>query len=154
LYLVAGAQKSNHAHKNWSLQRLTDALQNLEGVTIAVWGLTYKPGTNTLRRSLAIELCRKLHARGAVIRAFDPALNRLPPALARGITLTASAEEALDGASALIVATEWPVFRQIPAGLLKTRMQRTLVVDASRFLGKTIGMEPGIEYWSVGRVNA
>jgi UDPglucose 6-dehydrogenase len=154
LYLVAGAQKSNRAHKDWSFRRVVGVLHNLEGLTIAVWGLTYKPGTNTLRRSLAIELCRKLRARGAVIRAYDPALERLPSTLAREITLTRSAEESLEGASALIVATEWPVFRQIPAGILKASMRRALVIDASRFLGNTIGLEAGIEYWSVGRVNA
>lgn len=154
LFLVSGAQKSNRVHRDWSLRRVIDALPDLEGVTLALWGLTYKPGTDTLRRSLAVEMGRALQARGARVRAFDPALRRLPAAVARSIDLAPTAEAALDGASALIVATEWPVFRQIPASVLKARMCRTLVVDASRFLGNTLGAEPGIEYWSVGRINA
>ncbi len=77
----------------------------------AVWGLTYKPGTDTLRRSSAVELCRWLHAQGARVRAHDPAVRALPAGLAAHVELTDSAAAAADGASALVVATPWPEYR-------------------------------------------
>ena len=126
-------------------------LGDLRGTTIAVWGLTYKPGTDTLRRSGAIETCRRLAAKGASIQAYDPAVSQLPAPLARIIRLAATAEAALAGASALVVSTAWPEFLQVPAAAVKERMRRPLVLDAARFLGNSLGKEGGIQYLTVGK---
>jgi ATP-dependent DNA helicase RecG len=80
---------------------------------VAVWGLTYKPGTDTLRRSAALSLCRWAVRRGARVRAFDPGVRSLR---VRGVELSGSAAEALRGADALWIATEHPEFKSVPAG--------------------------------------
>lgn len=150
-HLLTAIKTSNDAHKEWTQRSLMRTLGNVTGKTVAVWGLTYKPGTDTLRRSSAVELCRWLHDCGAVVRAHDPAVKTLPSDVARFIDLTADPIAAVAGASALVVATEWPDYRRVPPEQIAARMTRGLVIDASRFLGETVGRRPEIEYLSVGR---
>ena len=80
--LLSSVKSSNDAHRQWPQRRLTQLLPDLGGSTVAIWGLTYKPGTDTLRRSASIELCQWLHGHGVVVRAHDPAVRRLPDELA------------------------------------------------------------------------
>jgi UDPglucose 6-dehydrogenase len=116
--------------------------------------LTYKPGTDTLRRSSAVELCQWLHAQGATVRAHDPAVTELPADLAGCIHSAASALGAAEGAAALVVATAWPEYRHVAVDEVAARMAGRLVLDANRFLGDTFGQHPGIEYVSVGKATA
>jgi UDPglucose 6-dehydrogenase len=75
-------------------------------------GLVYTPNTDTLRRSAAVELCNRLLAAGAVVRAFDPAIKRLPDELS-AVSLVSSAADALSGADAAVICTRWPQFRSL-----------------------------------------
>ncbi len=77
----------------------------LDGRSVAIWGLTYKPGTDTLRRSSAVELCHWLADGGAVVRAHDPAVRALPPDLVEKVQLCASPVEAAMEADALVICT-------------------------------------------------
>jgi UDPglucose 6-dehydrogenase len=81
-------------------------------------------------------------------------VKALPSESARFINLTADPIAAVAGASALVVATAWPEYRGVPAEQIAARMTRGLVIDATRFLGDTVGCQPGIEYLSVGRGTA
>ncbi|MCI0561138.1 MAG: nucleotide sugar dehydrogenase, partial [Nitrososphaera sp.] len=107
-HLFSAVQLSNEAHKVWPRRRLLETLGDLHAETIAILGLTYKPGTDTLRRSTAIETCRWLHEQGASIVAYDPVVRTLPNELAEFINLCSSVEKALYGATAAFVSTEWP----------------------------------------------
>jgi hypothetical protein len=78
----------------------------------------------------------------------------LPPELAAQITLTESALDAVTAASALVVCTPWPGYRQVSAVDVSSRMTKRLVLDANRFLGGTIGADPSFIYASVGRARA
>ena len=73
-------------------------------------GLTYKPGTSTLRRSSSVELCQWMHKQGIRVRAHDPAVSELPDELRPAIELAASPADALRGADLAVIATEWPEF--------------------------------------------
>jgi UDPglucose 6-dehydrogenase len=149
LPLIDGVRPSNQWHKGWPGRRLKERLGPLRGMNVAVWGLTYKPGTDTLRRSAAVEVCQWLSAEGAVVRAYDPAVRALPAELSEHMTLQETPEDALRGASALILATEWPEFRSIALADALTSMKRRLIIDANRFLGDGIaGLE--VEYLTVG----
>jgi UDPglucose 6-dehydrogenase len=138
LPLVGAVRPSNERHKHWAQRRLVERLGELRGATVAVWGLTYKPGTDTLRRSGAVELCQALAGAGARVQAFDPAVTSLPPELAAVLTLCPTAQAALAGASALVVATEWPELRQVPLARALPTMKRPLVLDANRFLAQAL----------------
>ena len=70
------------------------------------------------------------------------------------IDLAKDAATATEGASALVIATPWPEYHQVPADVVLSRMKRPLVFDASRFLGATLGKHPGVEYVSVGQGQA
>jgi UDPglucose 6-dehydrogenase len=150
-HLLSSVKVSNDAHRQWATRHLAESLGTIAGKTVAVWGLTYKPGTDTLRRSSAVELCEWLHAHGATVRAHDPAVRRLPADLAVQVHATETAIDAADGAAALVIATEWPEYRQVPAGDVAARMTRRLVLDANRFLAETLGTHAAIEYLSVGK---
>lgn len=142
--LIAAVRPSNEAHKTWALRRLGD----VAGKTIAIWGLTYKPGTDTLRRSSSVELALALVAAGATVQAWDPAVRSadLP------ITFAADAYAATRGASGLVIATEWPELRQLDLAAAFAHMQRRFVVDANRFLAKqVVGLD--VEYYAVGVPN-
>src|SRR5262249_7302954 len=77
-HLLASVTRSNDVHRQWAARILEQALTNVGGKSIAIWGLTYKVGTDTLRRSSAVELCRWLIERGATVRAHDPVVKTLP----------------------------------------------------------------------------
>ncbi len=152
LPLLAGVMPSNEAHKHWPVRRLVERFGgSLSGRTIAVLGLAYKPGTNTLRRSSAIELCRELAGLGAKVIAFDPAIHDLPAEFKSFATLAPSAVAALLGADAAIVATEWPEFRSIELSAWREAMSSLLVCDPNGFLAKTFEGAQRTGYMSVGR---
>ena len=149
--LIASARSSNDVHKQWAAQRLTLELGDLHGRRVAVWGLTYKPGTNTLRRSSAVELCQRLHDEGAIVCAHDPAVTELPSELASWLTLCPSALAAVKDAAALVVATPWPDYRNITAAQLIDAIPHPIVLDAARFLAGSLGNDPRVRYVTVGQ---
>lgn len=131
--LVAAVGESNDRHRSWPLRKLTSRLGSLEGRRIAILGLTYKPGTSTLRRSSAVELARALADAGAAVSAYDPAVPALPEGLP-GIALAADAAAALAGADAVVIATPWPEFRALDWTALLASMRTPTVVDLSGFI--------------------
>lgn len=149
LPLIASVKKSNDRHKAWALDRLHAELGTTRGRRICVWGLTYKPGTDTLRRSSAIELCQTLAVEGAQVAAYDPAVKRLPPELASIIHLKDTAREAAADADAVVVATEWPEIRESAKSALPQRP--VVIIDANRFLAAEIADRAHLRYFSVGK---
>ncbi|HYV30635.1 MAG TPA: nucleotide sugar dehydrogenase, partial [Candidatus Binatia bacterium] len=111
LSLLPAIKQSNDRHRRWAFGRLQSRLGDLRGKTLGVLGLVYTPNTDTLRRSAAVELCRKLLEAGAMVNAFDPAIRELPPELS-GVRLAANLAAALAGVDAAVLCTEWPQFRQ------------------------------------------
>lgn len=152
--LLSSVKASNDAHRAWARRRLEQRLERVRGASVAVWGLTYKPGTDTLRRSSSVELCRWLVQQGARVRVHDPAVRHLPSELHGSVDLVESAVAAVQGSSALIVATPWPEYRGVAAADVAPAMMRALVLDAAGFTQETLGRHPGIEYLTVGRAVA
>jgi UDPglucose 6-dehydrogenase len=148
--LLCAVRASNDSHGDWTQRRLEELLGDVSGATVGIWGLTYKPGTDSLRRSPAIALCDWLLARGAMVRAHDPAVRRLSAAYSTRVLLVPDAPTAAQGASALVVVTPWPEYRQVPARDVTVRMMRRLVVDPNGFTRDTLGADASIEYVSVG----
>jgi UDPglucose 6-dehydrogenase len=147
-HLVAGVKASNDAHRGWPRRRLREIVGNLAGKRVAVWGLTYKPGTDTLRRSSAVELCRWLVSEGATVAAHDPAVQALDLA---GVTVYREPLAALEGSAALVVMTEWPDYRKIAGDSIAKALQGGVVVDANRFLSAQLSGQQGIVYAAVGK---
>jgi UDPglucose 6-dehydrogenase len=150
-HVLAAVKTSNDAHRHWAERRLADMLGDMVGTTVAIWGLTYKPGTDTLRRSAAVELAQSLRRQGARVQAHDPAVERLPRDIGEAVRLCADPLSAASGAAALVVATPWPEFQRVPSDDVAARMSGNLVLDANRFLAETLGRQPRLRYVSVGR---
>jgi UDPglucose 6-dehydrogenase len=148
--LLSAVRASNDAHREWPQRRLAALLGGVEGKRIAVWGLTYKPGTDTLRRSAAVELCRWVHEHGGTAVAHDPAIATLPGELSETLTLTRDPLEAVARADALVVSTPWTDYRAIGGADVAARMRGSIVLDANRFLVATLGAERTLRYVTVG----
>jgi UDPglucose 6-dehydrogenase len=146
--VLESVRPSNEVHKGWIDRKLAELVDVSES-RIAVWGLTYKAGTNTLRRSAAIELCRRLGRAGARLVVHDPVVATLPEDLSKQAAHAKTPLEAVIGADALVICTEWPEYRRIPAHELAVAAPGIVVVDPNRFLGD-LAMEPRIRYFAVG----
>jgi UDPglucose 6-dehydrogenase len=123
---------------------------SLPGKRIAVWGLTFKAGTNDVRSSPAIKIVEALQAQGAIICAYDPAIELS----IEGIELVASKEEACLGADVLLVAAEWPEFAQADLEAISTLMSQKCIVDARNVIDQHSASFAGFEYTGVGRGNS
>jgi UDPglucose 6-dehydrogenase len=147
--VMDGVLASNAAHRQWAHRRLQSALGDLGGARIAVWGLTYKPGTDTLRRSDALELCRWLIGQGASVHVHDPAA----PVMPENVRATRHDDPiaAAAGASALVLATAWPVYREVDVDRLAAVAPRLLVLDANGFLGPLLGHDARFRLVAVGQ---
>jgi UDPglucose 6-dehydrogenase len=152
--LFQGVIASNQQHKSWAHDRVVRLLGVPGRGTVAVMGLTYKPGTSTLRRSSSVELCRQLHARGIGVRAHDPAVRALPGDLAEAVVLCPTAEEALRGADVAVVATPWPDYQALRPDDVVSLMRRPQVIDPMHFLAGGLGGDPRITYVATGRARS
>jgi UDPglucose 6-dehydrogenase len=149
--LLHGVWSSNEVHKDWLRHQVQALLAKNGGAVVAVLGLTYKPGTDTLRRSASVELCSWLHRQGFRVRAHDPAVTALPAELGLAVGLCASPLEALAGADVAVIATEWPVYRELSSTDISSRMRCPLVVDPNHFLADVLGSDLRIRYVATGR---
>jgi UDPglucose 6-dehydrogenase len=147
--LLSSVVDSNDAHRGWALGRLQALLGSLSGRTVAVWGLAYKAGTDTLRRSDAVALCEALSAKGATVRAFDPLIRELPAELAGGVILARSALDAAHGSDAVAISTNASEFKDVVADDL-VAAGAPIVLDPNRFLVATLGHDPRLRYVAVG----
>lgn len=147
--LLSSVRLSNDEHKNWVRRKLLAQFGNLNGVTVAILGLTYKPGTDTLRRSLAVELCDWLLEQGASVHVHDPAVQHLPERWACRVVSHRLAVGALAEADVLVVGTEWPEFRQQARELVSVAKPHLVVIDANRHLQAALASS-GLKYVAVG----
>ncbi|HEY2584613.1 MAG TPA: nucleotide sugar dehydrogenase [Tepidisphaeraceae bacterium] len=152
--LFDGVIAGNERHKTWTRDKVRQMLQGVAGPVVAVLGLTYKPGTDTLRRSTSVELCRWMRGQGCVVKAHDPAIRELPEDLRPVISLSPSAPNALKGADLAVLATEWPDYRTLTAQDFLSAMRRPAVIDPNWFLAGVLGNERKIHYVTTGRDSA
>jgi UDPglucose 6-dehydrogenase len=148
--LIGNIIASNRAHGRWSINQLRRRLGPLTGKTIAVLGLSYKPGTDAIRRSPSIALLRELLADGAKVKVYDPAVRKLPDEFRSGVTIADDARGAIAGAVAVVVATEWPPFRGLVAEDFTGAMHGRLVLDPGEFLSPAVRKDRTLTVVSIG----
>ena len=146
--LLAATMRVNDRQPRRIVDMLEEELGRLDGFTIGVWGLTFKAGTDDVRDSLALKIIDDLVARGAHVRAFDPAISG--PHTMIHCELLRSPLEALD-ADALLVLTEWPMFRDIPVSTIAGRLRQGIVIDGRNLLDHAALARAGVRYRGVGR---
>lgn len=149
--LFDGVCASNTLHQGWLREQVSQLLADATQPVVAVLGLTYKPGTSTLRRSAALELCQWLLGQGVHVQAHDPLVAELPGELGAKLELRPGPREALTGAEVAVIATACPEFRCLSAGDFLAAMRRPRVVDANWFLAGALAEDERIVYRATGR---
>jgi len=153
--LLKEVQRINEGQKARFLKAIRDTLWVLREKRIAVWGLTFKPDTDDIRSSVAIELVEQLLREGAHVVTYDPkGMHK-----ARGIKAIADAEfassalEAVTDAEALIIATDWNEFANVDLAVLKDKMRTPIVFDGRNLLNPETMRQFGFHYYSIGRAS-
>jgi UDPglucose 6-dehydrogenase len=148
--LLSAVLPSNTALRLWAQNTLRTLFADLSRTTIAVWGLTYKAGTDTLRGSPAVELCDWMLRQGVTIRVHDPAVRGLPSHWGAAAERSESPLAAVRGAQALVIAAAWPMYREIGAEQLTEAADHLVVLDANRFLPHLAAAGGRLSYLAVG----
>jgi UDPglucose 6-dehydrogenase len=150
--LLNGVLAVNQFQNRMVVRRLEGLLGTLAARTIGVLGLTYKPGTSTLRRSAAIEIIRDLVAKGAAIKAFDPKADPAEIDLHRQeFSICTDPYAAAKDADALALVTPWPEFRDLDLSRLKGVMRTPVILDAPNMLEPAKVTQAGFVYQGIGR---
>ena len=151
--VVEALYLKNEARKGMIAARLKKYLGSLEGKTVALFGLTYKPGTKTLRRSYPLEVARGLQKDGALLRLHDPEAEEKEIGIP-AVAFSRDPYETATGADAIVILTTWPVFKDLDFARLSGKAKRGAVLfDTSNFLDEkeTEIRAAGFSYEGVGR---
>jgi UDPglucose 6-dehydrogenase len=124
---------------------------SVRGKRIAVLGLTFKPNTDDMRDSPSLAILPALQAAGATLAAFDPEGMAEARKLMPGIAYCATAEEAMTGADALLLLTEWNEFRALDPQRIKSLLRTPVVIDLRNVYNPADMRAAGLHYSSVGR---
>jgi len=124
---------------------------SVKGKTIAVLGLTFKPNTDDMRDSPSLAIVPALLQAGATVRAFDPEGTEEAKKLLTGITFCAGSYEAMEGAHALVLITEWNEFRALDLDRVKSLLKTPTIIDLRNIYKPADMAEAGFHYFSIGR---
>ena len=155
LKVVQAAEEVNQAQKAVLTQKIVKRLgEDLSGMTIALWGLAFKPNTDDMREAPSRVLIADLLARGARVRAYDPAATREAQRIFAGETRIEFASmpmEALKGADVLAIVTEWKEFRAPNFAAIKSLLKTPVIFDGRNLYDPAVPRRAGLEYFSIGR---
>jgi UDPglucose 6-dehydrogenase len=141
----------NELQKRRMIKKLTNYLGSLVGKRIALLGLAFKPDTDDMRGASSLVLAARLDGEGAIVRAYDPVAMDRASAEMPEVEMCGSVMEALEGADAAVLVTEWPEFGELDWGEAAGRMARPLLIDGRNFLDSDALRAAGFEYEGIGR---
>lgn len=151
--ILNSVMEVNHVQK----QKLIEPLKSyfggdLSGKTIAIWGLAFKPYTDDIREAPALENINALLEMGAKVQAYDPeAMENVKEIMGDKITFTNDEYEALNNADALMIMTEWPIFRTPEFEKMNSALKNKVIFDGRNLYSLSQMEELGFEYHSIGR---
>ena len=150
--LLTAVVEVNELQKRRTISKLQKHLGSLAGKEVALLGVAFKPDTDDVREATSLVLAGRLAGEGAQVRAFDPVAGAKAEDMLAGARIAESALDAIDGADAVVLVTEWPEFRELDwTGEVKRRMRVPLVVDGRNFLDREQLVEAGFTYEGIGR---
>ncbi len=139
----------NELQKRRVIGKLQKHLGKLRGKTIAMLGLAFKPNTDDLREAPSLVLASRLLAEGADVRAWDPVADARH--LLQGVTFCDTVLDALTGADAAVIVTEWDELRSLASDEVREAMRRPLIVDGRNLLDPEASRAAGFAYEGIGR---
>jgi len=147
--LLAAVIEVNELQKRRVIQKLQKHLGKLRGKKVALLGLAFKAGTDDMREAPSLVLASRLLAEGAEVRAWDPVAR--PGELMKGVVLCDSVIEAVTGADAAVIVTEWDELRGLASPEVRDAMARPLIIDGRNLLDPPDTRAAGFAYEGVGR---
>ncbi|MBI4061644.1 MAG: UDP-glucose/GDP-mannose dehydrogenase family protein [Elusimicrobia bacterium] len=151
--LLKSVQEVNERQLSWVSRKIEEKLWNLEGKTVAVLGLTFKPNTDDMRFAPSIQVVAGLRERGVKVRAFDPVSMERARALPafKGVHFAKNEYDAIKGCDALAVVTEWPQFKSLDLRRAKKLMRTAVLLDGRNIFDPAKARALGFDYAGVGR---
>ncbi len=151
--LLTAVIEVNELQKRRVVQKLVKHLGSLVGRRVALLGLAFKPNTDDMRDAASLVLSARLQGAGARVVAYDPVAARRAARLLPAVELAGSAEDALAGADAAILVTEWPEFADLDWRRLGRRMANPLLIDGRNYLDPAQVRAAGLVYEGIGRAS-
>jgi UDPglucose 6-dehydrogenase len=149
--LLTAVIEVNELQKRRVISKLQKHLGSLVGKTVALLGVAFKPDTDDMREASSLVLAARLQADGATVRAYDPVAEHEASRLMPGVYFAPSALQALDGADAAVLVTEWPEFEQLDWNLAARHMRGQLVIDGRNVLDPQAIRATGFAFEGIGR---
>jgi len=141
--------EANEKRKHFVFNRLEKLFGDVKSLQVGILGLTYKPGTDTLRRSLSLEIAKELLSRGAIVKAYDPkiksSISELPE-----LEVCKEIDDVAKGSDVLVLITEWPEFKELQLEKIKTLMKKPIFIDTKNFLDQKNFKKLNFSYIGVG----
>jgi UDPglucose 6-dehydrogenase len=150
--LLTSVIEVNELQKRRVIGKLQKHLGPLAGKRIALLGLAFKPDTDDMREASSLVLASRLQGEGAEVAAYDPVAEEPARELLQAVEMSASALDALDGADAAVLVTEWAEFAELDWREAASRMKRALLIDGRNFLDPATLRQAGFVYEGIGRV--
>jgi UDPglucose 6-dehydrogenase len=150
-WLINGVFEVNRRQNKMITGKLQKVYGSIQNLTVCVFGLTYKAGTSTLRRSSSIEIINDLLACGGKIKAYDPQADLSEMQGKLQFEFCSDPLAAAQGSDALIFVTDWPEFRELDFSRLKSLMKKPVIIDAQNMLDAESLIRMGFVYLGVGR---
>jgi UDPglucose 6-dehydrogenase len=149
--LLTAVIEVNELQKRRVMNKLQKHLGTLVDKEVALLGLAFKPNTDDMREASSLVLSARLNAAGANVRVYDPVAEGEARKLIRGVQFCPTAMEAIEGADAVVLVTEWPEFAELDLADVANRMRGTLLVDGRNFLDVEAARAAGLTYEGIGR---
>lgn len=147
--IINAVREVNRSRQKKIIEKIKNILGSLRNKKIAILGLTYKPGTSTLRRSMSVEMARKLLAGGAKIKAYDPKIIAPIKGLP-AVQICLDPYDAITDTDIILLATDWPEFRQLDYAKIKKLAGRAAIIDCKNFLLAEDIKKNHIVYYGIG----
>ena len=150
--ILRDVEAINESRRDRFVRMVEKGLGEVRGKTLAVWGLAFKPDTDDMRSAPSIDIVTALAERGAIINAHDPvAIDVAKSMLPKGVGMFPLESEAVDGADALLVLTDWKQYKEWPPKDIAILMVGKHVFDGRNIFDPKEMKEAGLEYFCVGR---
>jgi len=150
--ILRSVEEVNTLQKERLVTKMEQHFKSLKGRTIALWGLAFKPRTDDMREAPAITIVEKLLAAGAKVQAFDPEAMKVAKGIFGGkIVLADRSYDALKGADALAIVTEWNEFREPDFAKMRKLLKSPVIFDGRNLYSPALMKEQGFTYYSIGR---
>jgi UDPglucose 6-dehydrogenase len=152
--LLKSVVRVNNKQQYLLVRKAKNRFVSLDGKTIAVLGVAFKPNTDDIREAASIVICEELIRSGAIVKAYDPiAMDKARLILEPNVVFTRSIEEAITQADCIFILTEWPQFKNMDLTTIRALMKEAIIFDGRNIFSLELMKEKGFEYHSVGRAS-